>query len=94
MLLVGLSTDFLLLGARGVPVRSLVSANPSITVLAAMNILEVDPLLVVGVIRLRRHDEGSEVVTLMGTELGKREGFRWPQPSRSARVDEKEKRNG
>lgn len=86
-LLNGDSTDFLLLSAGGVPARSLVSQRRSITDCSAINVLEMDPLLVMGVIRLRRHDEGSEVVTLMVTALEETEGFRCPQPSRSARVD-------
>jgi hypothetical protein len=41
-----------------------------------MNVLEVDPLLLMGVIRLRRHDEGSEAVTLDGERsLGNGKGL-------------------
>jgi hypothetical protein len=65
---IGDSTDFLLLSARGVPASSIVSHEPCIAEYAAMNVLEVNPLLLMGMIRLRRHDEGSEVVTLMGNQ--------------------------
>lgn len=75
MSVVGGSTDFLLLSAGGVPTRSPVSQKPSIADCAEINVLEMDPLLVVSVIRLRRHGEGSEVVTLMGKSLGNGQGL-------------------
>lgn len=73
---IGDSTDFLLLSTGGVPASSIVSHKPCITECAAMNVLEVDPLLLMGMIRLRRHDEGSEVVTLDGEpSLGNGKGL-------------------
>jgi hypothetical protein len=55
--------------------RLLVVDSTDFLLLSARGILEIDPLLFVSVIRLRRHDEVSEVVTLMGTELGKWKGL-------------------